>query len=299
MLFFCGNYLPRVGVEFGGPREPWHDLHCKVDGPAAYDVLTNFEQRWQKTAKRHGIGKLKRWNDDSLLKLERLPDMIGLSQLNILDENDPETWHVQVFRSIDSSSVKGFPKDAREAETMNLVCGKNVVIDMSIHTAYVKAIRSAQHFIYIENQYFIGSSYNWASHKDIESPLDEVENLVMSPQPVLASLLGGLPEIWLCHLIDLGGRQCFIDLGVCCLMDLEGQYCREMAGNRRLNDQSRGLEMEKAKTQKCSKLAVKGVRISQKFKKVGSEEDATPGAIYQRNPMELEWQRANMPGKNL
>lgn len=49
----------------------------------------------------------------------------------------------------------------------NLVCGKNVLIDMSIHTAYVKAIRSAQHFIYIENQYFIGSSYNWSSYKDL------------------------------------------------------------------------------------------------------------------------------------
>jgi phospholipase D1/2 len=42
-----------------------------------------------------------------------------------------------------------------------------VLIDMSIHTAYVKAIRSAQHFIYIENQYFIGSSYNWNSNKDV------------------------------------------------------------------------------------------------------------------------------------
>lgn len=49
----------------------------------------------------------------------------------------------------------------------NLVCGKNVLIDMSIHTAYVKAIRAAQHFIYIENQYFIGSSYNWSQHKDV------------------------------------------------------------------------------------------------------------------------------------
>lgn len=47
------------------------------------------------------------------------------------------------------------------------MCGKNVLIDMSIHTAYVKAIRAAQHFIYIENQYFIGSSYNWNAHKDI------------------------------------------------------------------------------------------------------------------------------------
>lgn len=49
----------------------------------------------------------------------------------------------------------------------NLVCGKNVLIDMSIHSAYVKAIRSAQHFIYIENQYFIGSSYNWGQYKDL------------------------------------------------------------------------------------------------------------------------------------
>lgn len=49
------------------------------------------------------------------------------------------------------------------------MCGKNVLIDMSIHTAYVKAIRAAQHFIYIENQYFIGSSYNWNAHKDIGS----------------------------------------------------------------------------------------------------------------------------------
>ena len=49
----------------------------------------------------------------------------------------------------------------------NLVCGKNVMIDMSIHSAYVKAIRAAQKFIYIENQYFLGSSYNWNSFKDL------------------------------------------------------------------------------------------------------------------------------------
>lgn len=42
---------------------------------------------------------------------------------------------------------------------------------MSIHTAYVKAIRAAQHFIYIENQYFIGSSFNWNSSKDLGKEL--------------------------------------------------------------------------------------------------------------------------------
>ncbi|KAI7748607.1 hypothetical protein M8C21_012407, partial [Ambrosia artemisiifolia] len=102
-----------TGSVSGCPREPWHDLHSKIDGPAAYDIMTNFEER----------------------------------------DDDPEEWHVQIFRSIDSNS--------------NLVCGKNVLIDMSIHSAYIKAIRSAQHFIYIENQYFIGSSYNWKSYRDL------------------------------------------------------------------------------------------------------------------------------------
>ncbi|VFQ92719.1 unnamed protein product [Cuscuta campestris] len=48
----------------------------------------------------------------------------------------------------------------------NLICGKNLVVDKSIEKAYIHAIRSAQHFIYIENQYFLGSSYAWPSYKD-------------------------------------------------------------------------------------------------------------------------------------
>jgi phospholipase D1/2 len=48
----------------------------------------------------------------------------------------------------------------------HLVWDKNISVDVSIQMAYVKAIRSAQHFIYIENQYFIGSSYNWPDYKN-------------------------------------------------------------------------------------------------------------------------------------
>ncbi|KAJ9171308.1 hypothetical protein P3X46_014695 [Hevea brasiliensis] len=158
---FTGNNVS------GCPREPWHDLHCRIDGPAAYDVLANFEERWFKAAKPHGIKKLKMSYDDSLLRIERIPDIVGVFDAPSVGENDPEAWHVQIFRSIDSSSVRGFPKDPKEATSKNLVCGKNVLIDMSIHTAYVKAIRAAQHFIYIENQYFIGSSYNWSSYNDL------------------------------------------------------------------------------------------------------------------------------------
>ncbi|OAY62953.1 Phospholipase D delta [Ananas comosus] len=133
---------PTFPVNNQGPRQPWHDLHCKVEGPAAYDILTNFEQRWRKATKwRVRLRKVTSWRDDTLIKIDRIS-------------------------SIDSGSVKGFPKIVHEAVSKNLVCAKNLKIDKSIHSAYVKAIRSAQHFIYIENQYFIGSSYCWPSYKN-------------------------------------------------------------------------------------------------------------------------------------
>ncbi|KAF5734458.1 phospholipase D beta 1-like [Tripterygium wilfordii] len=151
----------------GGPREAWHDLHCQIDGPAAYDILTNFEERWEKASKPRGLQKLKTSRDDALLKIDRIPEILGIAEVPSANDNHPESWHIQVFRSIDSGSVKGFPDDPKDATSWNLVCGKNLLIDMSIHTAYVKAIRAAHHFIYIENQYFLGSSYNWESHKDL------------------------------------------------------------------------------------------------------------------------------------
>ncbi|ESQ38295.1 hypothetical protein EUTSA_v10029240mg [Eutrema salsugineum] len=133
-----------------GPRQPWHDMHSKIDGPAAYDVLTNFEERWRKAAQHRWILKHIMSSDDSLLVRDRIPELIGMSE-----------------------AFKGFPKDPKEATGRNLLCGKNILIDMSIHAAYVKAIRSTQHFIYIENQYFLGSSFNWESRKDLR-----VNNLI-------------------------------------------------------------------------------------------------------------------------
>ena len=33
-----------------GPRQPWHDIHCQVEGPIATDLLVNFVQRFTKQA---------------------------------------------------------------------------------------------------------------------------------------------------------------------------------------------------------------------------------------------------------
>lgn len=173
-VFDNDYHNPTFPANAHGPRQPWHDLHCKIDGPAAYDVLINFEQRWRKAKwKDFRLKKIASWNDDALLRVDRISWILtpssgpaGDQNVRVCTEEDPENWHVQIFRSIDSGSVKGFPKANVESEAKNLMAGKNLIVDKSIHTAYVKAIRSAQHFIYIENQYFVGSSYFWPSYKN-------------------------------------------------------------------------------------------------------------------------------------
>jgi phosphatidylserine/phosphatidylglycerophosphate/cardiolipin synthase-like enzyme len=70
-------------VDARGPREPWHDLHSKINGPAAYDVLQNFQERWIKASKRHGIKKLAKSYDDALLSIERIPEIINIMMQHI------------------------------------------------------------------------------------------------------------------------------------------------------------------------------------------------------------------------
>lgn len=91
-----------------GPRQPWHDLHCKIEGPAAYDVLINFEQRWRKASKWSQLGKrvqrIAHWKDDALLKIGRISWFLSPTpsipnddpKLWVREENDPENWNVQV-----------------------------------------------------------------------------------------------------------------------------------------------------------------------------------------------------------
>ncbi|XP_022723889.1 phospholipase D alpha 1-like [Durio zibethinus] len=138
-----------ASITKGGPREPWHDIHSRLEGPIAWDVLFNFEQRWRQQG-----GK------DVLVQLRELEDIIPPSPVTFPD--DHETWHVQLFRSIDGGAAFGFPETPEDAARAGLVSGKDNIIDRSIQDAYINAIRRAKNYIYIENQYFLGSSFGWS-----------------------------------------------------------------------------------------------------------------------------------------
>ncbi|XP_076913638.1 phospholipase D beta 2-like [Bidens hawaiensis] len=60
-----------TGSTAGCPREPGHDLHCRIEDPAAYDVLQNFEERWSRASKPRGLSKITKFSD-VLLKLDRI-----------------------------------------------------------------------------------------------------------------------------------------------------------------------------------------------------------------------------------
>ncbi|CAI9114301.1 OLC1v1014990C1 [Oldenlandia corymbosa var. corymbosa] len=134
---FYQTSISGASLHKGGPREPWHDTHACITGQAAWDVLTNFEQRWSKQF------------DPSLLV--PISTISELSQQHHTSISSSRDWNVQVFRSVDHVSVTTLPK--------------NTSTEQSIHEAYVQAIRRADKFIYIENQYFIGGCHMWEENQ--------------------------------------------------------------------------------------------------------------------------------------
>lgn len=56
------------------------------------------------------------------------------------------------------------------------------MVDSSIAQAYVQMIRNSQEFIYIENQYFMGSAFAWTSENDTNChhviPVEIVQKII-------------------------------------------------------------------------------------------------------------------------
>ncbi len=98
---------------------PYHDVHAKIEGPAAHDVELTFQQRWS----RDGGGT-------------------GLAFEPVEDDSTVGSDVVQVartyFRAADPSRRLDFAPDG----------------DRTILDTMVRAIGSAREFIYIEDQYF-------------------------------------------------------------------------------------------------------------------------------------------------
>lgn len=99
---------------------PWHDAHAVIEGPAVGDVEYNFRQRWNDVVLRHD------WDTQLLVPEHPLPPPKKSNSL------------VQVARTVPGHTYSFAPKAGIQG----------------IAQLYAHALGNAQHFIYLENQYF-------------------------------------------------------------------------------------------------------------------------------------------------
>ncbi|XP_025829452.1 LOW QUALITY PROTEIN: phospholipase D2 [Agrilus planipennis] len=128
------DFIDRVTT----PRMPWHDVGVCVQKAAARDVARHFIQRWNATK----LEKAK-FNPSYPYLLPKSYDF-KTNIPEILTHNT-HTVTCQVLRSCSTWSI-GF----LEPDT----------VEQSIHEAYIDIITRSQHYIYIENQFFITLPYS-------------------------------------------------------------------------------------------------------------------------------------------
>ncbi|VIO94868.1 Phospholipase d protein 1, putative [Brugia malayi] len=111
------------------PRMPWHDIHACTYGSAARDIARHFIQRWNATK----TEKSKELKEYPFL----LPKCYDTIKVPRVLETYSSLADVQILRSVSKwSSLTNCTED-------------------SIQQAYLSLIANAQHYIYIENQFFI------------------------------------------------------------------------------------------------------------------------------------------------
>ncbi|CAB3220831.1 unnamed protein product [Arctia plantaginis] len=118
------------------PRMPWHDVGVVVQGPCARDVARHFIQRWNAIK----LEKARQNFNYPYLLPKSYTDIKPLHDLDKLLECDLTDVSCQVIRSVSSWSAGFLDPDT---------------VEQSIHEAYVDTITKAQHYVYIENQFFI------------------------------------------------------------------------------------------------------------------------------------------------
>ncbi|RDA95171.1 hypothetical protein CP533_1936 [Ophiocordyceps camponoti-saundersi (nom. inval.)] len=165
-------------AEYG--RMPWHDVAMALIGPCVYDIAEHFVLRWNfvkrdkhKRDERHDwlVLEGREGEDEDLVGVQRPKHPVGqyvkhpLTPLATKNLEGRGTVHAQIVRSsADWSS--------------------GILTDHSIQNAYCEVIRKAQHYVYIENQFFITAT------GDQQSPIHNTIGAAMVEAVVRASKEG-------------------------------------------------------------------------------------------------------------
>ena len=122
------------------PRMPWQDVQVRIEGPSVYDLAQNFIRRWNSVQKSYLLGPLEQRTRIS-------DDLCPPKPAEGKGNGGTGGVAVRVLRSAplamqrdEAKATPGTPPPQRKQQ--------------EIHDAMVSAIRNAERFIYIENQFF-------------------------------------------------------------------------------------------------------------------------------------------------
>jgi phosphatidylserine/phosphatidylglycerophosphate/cardiolipin synthase-like enzyme len=121
---WCSASKPR-----GGPV--WHDVHCQLNGPIAYDLEREFVQRWNRE-----VGKSAK---NPTIKGWKAYETLAQTTLNPLDDApDQKTTQVQMIRTVSVDSRSGPFETKRDDHLL----------------AYRNIVNASATLLHFENQYF-------------------------------------------------------------------------------------------------------------------------------------------------
>ncbi|AEO67151.1 uncharacterized protein THITE_2115977 [Thermothielavioides terrestris NRRL 8126] len=132
-------------------RMPWHDVSMGLIGPCVYDIAEHFVLRWNfvkrdkyKRNERFEWLELqgRRGGDEDLVGVQRPVHPVGGYMLHPL--SPLETKHLENRGSVHAQVVRS-----------STDWSSGILTEQSIQNAYSEIIRNAQHYVYIENQFFI------------------------------------------------------------------------------------------------------------------------------------------------
>lgn len=163
---YKGSYGEKLLDESYQPRQPWQDVAVGVKGPAAFDVFVNFVLRWNSFAG-SGTNSFDASMNSGWFEKSGAPSLL-VDPL----KNGKGSATVQICRSASSAQLRD--ELVLWDNNHKYVCDdwkqpdkkRHQIIEAarkawstqhqtSIRDAMVQCIRSAQAFIYIENQFFM------------------------------------------------------------------------------------------------------------------------------------------------
>lgn len=138
-------------AEYG--RMPWHDVAMGVIGDCVYDIAEHFALRWNFVKR----DKYKRDSNVDWLTLQGregdLEDLIAVQR-----PKHPVGEYVRhPLTPLQDRAWAKKPQGTVHAQIIRSSCdwSSGILTEHSIQNAYCEIIRNAQHYVYIENQFFI------------------------------------------------------------------------------------------------------------------------------------------------